>query len=246
MATYRQMVFMVLDELKLISDDAYFTEDHVMFLLSKYRALIVKQELEKDKFIKEDNYQTICLKLEESFAIPDMPCEGGKLLKSVKKIPDIESGTIPQVFAESFFNSEITYVSRERFRYVGNNRWLQNIIYAAIGPDDYLYLKSSNPQYIYLRDIKFSGIFSDPEEVSTMLCEDESDEDGEPCDVLDTHFPLEEAFIPQCIQLVVKELSGSIYRPKDPKNDAADNLSEIATYLRNNMKSNFQKQIDGD
>ena len=31
---------MVLDELKLSSDDAQFTEDHVMFLLNKYRTFL--------------------------------------------------------------------------------------------------------------------------------------------------------------------------------------------------------------
>lgn len=236
---------MVLDELKIASDDSFLTEDHVIFLLSKYRAFLIKQELEKNKEISQDNYQMICIDLEETSAIPSMPCEGGKLLKSTKKIPTLESGTLPHIFNESYFISEIAYVSKERFRYVGHNKWLQNIIYAAIGPDDYLYLKSSNPQYIYLRNIRLEGIFEDPESVSELLCEGEEGTEGG-CDVLDTKFPLDDYLIPQCIQLTVKELSGVVYRPKDPRNDASDNLSAIATYLRNNMKSNFQKQIDGD
>ena len=39
MSTYREIVYMVLDELKLESDDAYYTQDHVIFLINKYRAL---------------------------------------------------------------------------------------------------------------------------------------------------------------------------------------------------------------
>ena len=43
MSTYKELTYMVLDELKLSSDDAQFTEDHVMFLLNKYWAFILKQ-----------------------------------------------------------------------------------------------------------------------------------------------------------------------------------------------------------
>ena len=40
-------------------------------------------------------------------------------------------------------------------------------------------------------------------------------------------------------------LTNSIYKPKDDSNDANDTLANLANYLRNNMKSDFQKQIDG-
>lgn len=43
MATYREIVYMVLDELKINSDDKYFEEEHVMFLMDKYRAFLLKQ-----------------------------------------------------------------------------------------------------------------------------------------------------------------------------------------------------------
>jgi len=34
---------MALDELKLHSDDANFTEEHIIFLADKYRAILLKQ-----------------------------------------------------------------------------------------------------------------------------------------------------------------------------------------------------------
>jgi hypothetical protein len=42
MSTYREMIHMVLDELKVISDDSHFQEEHVMFLLDKYRGFLLK------------------------------------------------------------------------------------------------------------------------------------------------------------------------------------------------------------
>lgn len=242
MATYRELVFMCLDMLKLSADDTYFTEEHVIFLLGKYRGMLLKQQY-KDvkKEIPESNFQTVCLELEQVPAIAGEPCEGGTYLKSKEKIPYLMGISTPRVFIDDYYQGDITYVSRERMKYVGYNKWLQNIIYASIGPDNYLYFKSFNPQYLYLENVKLTGVFEDPEEAAKLDCTVNTGS----CDVLDMVFPLEEALIPQVIQLVVKELSGSIYKPKDSENNASDDLSSIATFLRHNVKSNLQKQIEG-
>ena len=131
----------------------------------------------------------------------------------------------PRVHTEDYYQGEITYVSRERMRYVGYNRWLSNIIYTSIGPDNYLYFKSSNPQYLYLEKVRLTGVFEDPEKAAELECE----KDESTCDPMDTKFPLEEALIPTVIELVVKELSRPEYLPEDDKNDANDNLAGIAT-----------------
>ena len=66
MSTYKHLVYLVLDELKLMSDDSFFTEDHVIFLLNKYRAFLLKQRYSDiRKEIPTSNYQTLCLELEE-------------------------------------------------------------------------------------------------------------------------------------------------------------------------------------
>lgn len=242
MTTYRELVFLVLDELKLSSDDAYFTEEHVMFLLSKYRGMILKQQY-KDvkKEIPESNFQTLCLDLIQVPAITGEPCEGGTYLRSKEKIPFLMNISTPRVYTGDYYQGDITYVSRERMKYVGYNKWLPNIIYTSIGPDNYLYFKSFNPQYLYLEKAKLTGIFEDPEKAAEFECNKSEDS----CDVLDRAFPLEEALIPQVIQFVVQELSAGIYKPEDNENNATDNLSEIATFLRNNVKSRLQKQIEG-
>lgn len=243
MTTYRELVFLVLDELKISSDDSYFTEDHVIFLLSKYRGLLLKQQY-KDikKNIPESNFQTLCLDVEPVPAIAGEECEGGTYLKSKEKIPFLMNIAVPRIFAGDYYQGDITYVSRERMKYVGYNRWLPNIIYASIGPDNYLYFKSFNPQYLYLERVQFTGVFEDPEKASDPKFNCNKKDNS--CDILDMNFPLEEALIPQLVQLVVKELSGSIYKPEDNENNGNDDLSSIASFLRNNLKSKLQKQIE--
>ena len=230
MSKYKDIVYLVLDELKLSSDDSFFTEEHILFLLNKYRGLLLKQQY-KDvkKEIPESNYQTICLDLIQVPAIAGEPCEGGTYLRSEKKIPFLMSIVSPRIYTGDYYQGNITYVSRERMRYVGYNKWLSNIIYASIGPDSYLYFKSSNPQYLYLEKVNLTGIFEDPEKAAELSCDDNS-----VCDVMDADFPLEEALIPQLVQLVVKELSKPEYLPEDNRNNSKDDLSEVATQTKNN------------
>ena len=228
MSTYKELIYMCLDELKLYSDDASYTEEHIMFLLGKYRTFLIKQRYsDVKKQIPESNYQTICLDLIEVPDISGEPCEGGSYLRSKEKIPFLMKIGNPRVYPIDYYQGEITYVSRDRMRYVGHNKYLQNIIYASLGPDNYLYFKSINPQFLYLEKVRMTGIFEDPKAASELQCPDESGDTV--CDVLDREFPIEAALVPPLIELVVKELLGAEYRPDDKTNDAKDELSEVAS-----------------
>lgn len=223
MSTYRELVYLALDELKLASDDSYFTEEHVMYLLNKYRGFILKQrysDIRKD--IPESNYQTVCLDLIEVPAIPDEECEGGTYLRSKETVPYLMKIGSPKVYPIDYFQGgNITFVSMQRMRYVGYNRWLPNIIYAAFGPDNYLYFKSGNPQFLYMQKARLTGIFEEPEKAAELQCEGGAEA---PCDPMERPFPIEEALIPPLIELVVKELRGPIYSPEDQQNNSNDDL----------------------
>lgn len=228
MSTYKELIYMCLDELKLYSDDALYTEEHIMFLLGKYRTFLIKQRYsDVKKQIPESNYQTICLDLIEVPAISGEPCEGGSYLRSKEKIPFLMKIGNPRVYPIDYYQGEITYVSRDRMRYVGYNKYLQNIIYASLGPDNYLYFKSFNPQFLYLEKVRMTGIFEDTLAASELQCPDENG--NIVCDVLDREFPIENALIPPLIQLVVEELTKAEYKPEDKENNSDDDLSEVVS-----------------
>ena len=228
MSTYKELTYMVLDELKLYSDDALYTEEHIMFLLGKYRTFLIKQRYsDVKKQIPESNYQTICLDLIEVPAISGEPCEGGSYLRSKEKIPFLMKIGNPRVYPIDYYQGEITYVSRDRMRYVGYNKYLQNIIYASLGPDNYLYFRSFNPQFLYLEKIRMTGIFEDTLAASELQCPDKNG--NIVCDVLDREFPIENALIPPLIQLVVEELTKAEYKPEDKENNSDDDLSEVVS-----------------
>lgn len=214
---------MCLDELQLLSDDATFTEEHIIFLANKYRAFLLKKNYtDLKKEIPESNYQEVCLNLEVVNGVEGDECSN-VYLRSIEKIPNMLPVGVPRISARDFLAGEITYVSRERMKYVGYNKWLKNIIYATLGPEGKLYLKSSNPQSLYLEGVSLSGIFEDPEEAAKQACEGTDGNDN--CDILDNDYPLEEALIPLAIELIVKELGNSIYRPADEENNANDDLN---------------------
>lgn len=235
MSKYNEIAYQILDELKLVSDDSHFQIEHILFLMDKFRSFLLKQRYSDiKKEIPESNFQTICLDLE--FEQGD-DCESKGYLKSIQEIPDMMSIRNPKVSTMDYFAGHLTYVNRERFKYVGYNKYLQNVMYCTIAPDQHLYIKSNNSQFRYLEKIKLTGVFEDSSKAAELSCE-KKEEDG-PCDTLEQNFPLEEALIPPLIELIVKELSGARVSPADTENNASDDLSRLATYLSRNLKKGW-------
>ena len=220
--TYREIVYACLDILKLTSDDSLYTEEHIIFLANKARTLLLKQRYSDiKKRIPESNYQTICLDLEKVQNIQDLECKGSSL-RTVQEIPYLMKIGNPKVYPQNYYLGEITYISRERMRYVGHNKYLQNIIYCSLAPDNHLYFKSSNPQHLYLKKVQVTGIFEDIQNASQLECNN----DNSQCqDILDKTFPLEEGLVHPLIEIIVKQLGPSVDLPQDQENNAQDDLA---------------------
>lgn len=239
MSTYRELIYMCLDTLKITSDDAVFTEDHIVFLLNKYRSILLQQKYSDVRNpISSSNYQTLCLDLTLDDTKSRDVCKG-TILRSVEKIPNLLNIGNTEVSLKDYYLGEVTLVSSNRLRYVGNNKWLQNVIYCTIGNDNYLYFKSSNPQHMYLEKVELRGIFEDPIAAAKLSCDNSSN-----CDILDMEIPLEDTLVAKLIEGVIQFISNGLYKPQDKDNNAADDLSNLMAFIRNNMKSNLQKQIE--
>ena len=222
---------MVLDMLKANSDDSFYVEEHVISLLKHYRSFLIKKEQEKEKttadVASEFEYQQICLDLEKVPAIDGEPCLGGYYLRTKQKMPKVLEGNSPRVYPIDYYQgTNISYISRDRMRFVGNNQFLQNIIYVSLGPDLHLYMKSANPQFAYLKKLRVNAIFEDFEAASELLCDDGGGSMA--CDVLDEEFPIRDYLVPPLIELVVKALTGGTYKKADEENNAKDDIAQTA------------------
>lgn len=236
MATFGEIVYSVLDILKEHADDAYYTEEHVIFLASKMRAFLLERKYKNTRnstFVEmsDENKQQICIGLEAA----DLLSGGclGPWLKSTEKIPDTINASMPELSTISdMLHSMVTYIAPERMPYVGHNKWLKNIIYASKSDDGYLYLHSVNPQFAFLDKVQMNAVFSDPEEAAKLACEGNEGK----CDILNARFPLESSLVPSCIEMVVQELMGSRYAPEDKNNDAKDGLGDAAVTTAKQQK----------
>lgn len=231
---------MCLDALKITSDDSVYNEMHILFLLNKYRSLFLQQRYsDVRKPMPESNYQTICLDLIQDSSQSIDNCNQN-ILKSKDKIPSLLNVGNAEVFPLDYYLGNITLVSYNRMKFVGHNKWLKNIIYCSIGPDNYLYFKSAAPTYSQLEKVQLKGVFENPEEASKLTCNESNI-----CDAFDKEYPIEEALASQLIEAVVKFMTSGLYKPEDTENNASDDMSSMVAFIRKYMKSDLQKQIEG-
>lgn len=200
--TYRELVYMCLDEIKLTSDDSYITEDHILFLISKYRAFLLRQKYEKTNMpVSESNYQCI------------------SVIRNEDIVPEIMSVAKPRVFTITEEKGDtttnfLTYVSPHRYHFVGENRILKPITYCTIDHNKKLQCKNKE-----LTEVNIFAVFEDIIKVSEFNLEG--------ADVLDCECPIEADLVSAVQELVVKDALGIAYRPKDIANNANDDLSSL-------------------
>lgn len=214
---------MILDQARLVSDDIILNEEHALFLAKEVRSALLVQKYKTAKLeVADANYQVICTPLEVVTGSLEQKilCSDGTLVRSTSKLPKLLNIGNDMVTPVNYLSgANISLIPIERMRFVGYNKMLRNIIYAAIGYDNYLYMKAQNPQFKYLQQVKVTGVFEDIDEASQLVC------DGE-CDIMDSIFPIEEALVDALIKRCVEQLSGASMRPADVKNTASDDTTE--------------------
>lgn len=227
MTTYKDVIYMISDLLKISSDDATYTNDHLLFLMSKFRAMLLKNTYSsKDIDVPQSNYQNIKLNLSR-VKQAKIGCSGQDLLKSNEALPKTLDSKYLRVWSGNYLHSSIFCpVTKERLRFTGENKYLSNIIYVCPDSDWHLILKSCNPQFYYLESVNVNGLFENDVEAQELM---DSSSDEYTCDILDRKYPLEDSLIIQLVEYVAKELGTVLYNPTDEKNDANDNMDEVQT-----------------
>ena len=212
--TYKELVYMCLDEIKASSDDAYVTEDHILFLISKYRNLVLRRKYEKTNMpVAESNYQRIQGEAIAGIKIPQIMDLGYPLISI---ITPKSSDDFP---AKSSFKT--TYVPARRFEFVGNNSYLINVVYSTVTPEGELKCTSIKyPQVDNISKYTIYAVFEDIIEASKIALKNGTD-------ILDVDCPIETELIPEVQELVVKDILGIAYRPQDKINNGSDDLNLV-------------------
>lgn len=236
MATYRELVYMVLDELKARSDDFYYTEDHIMFLLDKYRAFLLKQKYRIPKsVVLNSNYSYIELPPPIALNTPildtDFSCE-------VLHIAPPKLTVIPSIIGskEVLFN----YCTEDRRLFLRQSQYLKNINYFYF-LNNKLVLDTGNKFYKENNSLNLKVLLKAVLEAPSQVYQELYPEK----DVLDMVFPMEEALISPLLEMTVKDLSAAMFKPEDNNNNGKDDLGDLNKYMYQNTKSDLQKQLYG-
>lgn len=242
--TYRECVYMIFDELKLFSDDTIWENEHVVFMLNKYRALLFSQKYAKKKIeIPVSYYQRLTVKFNTEF-------DRGTIYKSSKRLPPVIDTSSMYLYTFTNFNQTstlgINFINPQRFRNVGYNKWLKNEIYATIDMDGYMYMTSpldtatvatnivsENLLFRILSEDGLSSIIGETLQDGSLFYDVILDNPMDAIsfnditidDVLDCEFPIEESLVQPVIDLCLKELGGFNRTIRDAQNNSSDDFS---------------------
>lgn len=241
--TWGELINMIMDITKQISDDSIFNEDHIKFLCGKYRNYLLNQQyLSGRKKINDANYQTICIELQRD-SLDICSYEDG--LKSIEQIPFTMTIGSKSIYPSGIFNirNKFSYVPVDRFPYI-ENKYNKKSVFVTIGPDNHLYLKSSDSNMLFLSNVSIRAIFEDIEQASML--EEKCRTNCDSCDLFDVRFPLEDAWINMLINLVVNDLVRGINNLRDNKNDATDDSDQLARQIQIYTNNAFKALTKGN
>lgn len=211
MSTYKELVFLVLDELKIKIDDSHFTPEHIVAILNKYRAAIIKQKYggQIKRPIPLNCYQTLNVEMNPTSKVSAFPLPTLIDINGLELSTDIDAVNVLNTF-------KITLVHPSRFKFLGHNRFLSTILYGTIWFDQHF-------------KVLYSGTIPSTFMISALL--------ENPLDIihfneltiddpLDLEFPLDQASIAELTAFTLKELADIRVFPFKDKNDSKeDNLT---------------------
>jgi hypothetical protein len=219
--TKKEIIYSIFEKLNINSDDSDITGEFVSSLIDTKRAMLLKQQYAKNAWqIPIELKQELCLDLEIVNKISGYSCAGKILSTSIPLPKSIKvKGKEGPLLVRKLDGTEVsvTIVSVERLPYLFENKFTQHLTYCAVDFDRKLYLISNSQSLMFLKSIKVTGIFEDPEEARKSVCNVDTSIEAD-----DDEYPIEIAMLDVIIQLIVKDLTRSLTVPSDHKNDSED------------------------
>jgi len=219
--TKNEIIYTVYEKLNIQSDDTHLSEELVSSLIDTKRAMLLKQQYAKNAWhMPIEIKQEICMGLELVDRIDGYSC-AGKILATSMSLPrsiKIKGKEGPlTVRKEDGAEIALSIVAIERVPYLFENKFTQHLTYCAVDFSGKLFLISKDNKHRFLKKIKVTDIFEQPDVARDLTCNLDSS-----LDVWDDQYPVESAMTDIIVDMVVKELTRSLGIPSDQINDATD------------------------
>lgn len=221
MYTKNHYIYDIIERLNSFSDDTELSVEHISFLIDETRALVIKQSYQGigtsiPRVIKQQINTTLTLDQENEFNTLD------KILCTEDALPTlIESSIINKYLTVdngSYKNLKFIRVPNERFPYVGNNKYLQNIVYYTLGVNNKLYFTGASSVYKLIEEARVFGVFLDPEDAWKLGPDYDSSTKFN-----DTIYPIDADMWVKISDILIKLLIPKLQAPEDKINNADDN-----------------------
>ena len=210
-----------MEKLNIHSDDSKLSEELVSSLIDTKRALLLKQQ-----YAKKGWHMPSEVKQELSIAVELVDkvagySDAGKVLATSISLPQSIKikGKEGPLLVRKVDNTEIalTLVAIERVPYLFQNRFTQHLTYCAVDHDGKLYLMSKDNKLRFLKNIKVTDIYEQPD-----VARDLDGSADSSIEAWDDNYPMEVSMVDAVVDLVTKDLSRTLSLPGDNANDASD------------------------
>lgn len=231
MATLNELIYDIWEIARpRISDDDNFDKRQFAFWIKNTRALLLRNELNKNRTIDPNLIQDLgCVELELADAADC--CEitdGCKILRTKLEIPntiELHNKTgITRVAPVNKLTVPFNFVSYERAIWSGNGRFNKNQVFAFI-LNNRIYLKVGTSDIAkYITHINIQGVFENPTDAAKFHhCS------GDACYTDDSEYPVNNWMIETMKQMILQvDLAASLQAVEDSTNNAkADNNESV-------------------
>ncbi len=225
MATENELVFSILNKIKpYLSDDTDVTGRDIAFRIANQRALLIRNEVNKNRTIDPDIIQDLgCVAME--VADPAECCNittTCKVMRTTLTIPNTielyNDIALTRIGPVDKTKREFSRTTLEAAKWVGNGKYTSNEIYAYVA-NNRIYLISNNDNHKFITHINVRGVFENPKDVTPFT----NCSTGSSCYSSDGKYPLKAWMFNYIEGQIIKEYSQLVNLPSDITNDGSDN-----------------------
>lgn len=219
---YTKVIYSIRERLRQLVDDSDIDDREILFNVNNQRALFYRNQYnQRNRIVDEEVKQLLNVTMEQA---PDEVCGNGVncfLIKSTKPIPSTlelhHKSAVFKATSKELTGYPFSIVTWNQFPYTSLNKYTKNEIFVSIGPDGYLYAKSSNKLIKFVETILMTMILEDPTDIKDfILCPT-----GVGCFDLDTFdYPIKAYAFAQIVEQVMTVFLGKLQTPEDEENDS--------------------------
>ena len=226
--TENEIVYGIRERIRELADDSDISNRQILFEVNNQRALYYSK---KGRKIDDTVKQEICMNVN---IVDPMKCgcttSGCKALRTATQVPATittngDQAGVLMVRGNNLLSRPFSFISWEKIRFSGNNEFTSRDIYAALGPDGYLYFKSGNPEVELLASTQV---------IVTLLMENPKDANNfvdcstnTSCYSADSQYPLKASLYAYIAPIVVQSLLQREQLPRDEANNANDDKTQV-------------------